>query len=86
MQEETWENEELPYAGEDQAQEHLRNLKVHKSMGPDKMHLRVLRGLAEKVAKLLPIRAEESWWFDEVPIEFKRGKYKPHFRESTKKT
>ena len=29
-----WENEELPTV-EDQVQDHLRNLKVHKSMGPD---------------------------------------------------
>ena len=28
-----WENEELPTVGEDQVQDHLRNLKVHKSMG-----------------------------------------------------
>jgi len=27
-----WENEELPTVGEDQVQDHLRNLKVHKSM------------------------------------------------------
>jgi len=28
------ENEELPTAGEDQVQYHLRNLKMHRSMGP----------------------------------------------------
>jgi len=27
-----WENEELPTVGEDQIRDHLRNLKVHKSM------------------------------------------------------
>ena len=36
-------NEEPPTVGEDQIREHLTNLKVHKSMGPDEMHLRVLR-------------------------------------------
>ena len=30
-----WEKEELPTVGEDQVQDHLRNPKVHKSMGPD---------------------------------------------------
>ncbi|GAB0189782.1 mitochondrial enolase superfamily member 1 [Grus japonensis] len=30
-----WENAEPPTVGEDQVRDHLRNLKVHKSMGPD---------------------------------------------------
>ena len=38
-----WENAEPPTVGEDQVQEYLRNLKVHKSMGPDEMHPWVLR-------------------------------------------
>ncbi|KAM9598579.1 uncharacterized protein ACIBXB_004267 [Morphnus guianensis] len=38
-----WENEEPPTVGEDQVQDHLRKLKVHKSMGPDEMYPRVLR-------------------------------------------
>jgi len=33
-----WENEELPTAGADQVQDCLRNLKVHKSVGPDEVH------------------------------------------------
>lgn len=38
-----WENKEPPTGGEDWGQEGLRDLKVHKSMGPDKMHPRVHR-------------------------------------------
>ncbi|GAB0205302.1 mitochondrial enolase superfamily member 1 [Grus japonensis] len=48
-----WEKEELPAAGEDQAQDHLRNLKVQKSMGPDEMQ--VLRKLADEMVKPLSI-------------------------------
>ncbi|GAB0207188.1 mitochondrial enolase superfamily member 1 [Grus japonensis] len=33
-----WENAELPTVGEDQVREYLRNLKVHRSMGPEEMH------------------------------------------------
>ncbi|GAB0182873.1 mitochondrial enolase superfamily member 1 [Grus japonensis] len=40
-----WENAEPPTVGEDQVREYLRNLKVHKSMGPDKMHPQVFREL-----------------------------------------
>ncbi|PKU42641.1 rna-directed dna polymerase from mobile element jockey-like [Limosa lapponica baueri] len=44
-----WENEEPPTEGEDQIQEHLRKLKVHKSMGPDEIHPRVLGELVDEV-------------------------------------
>ncbi|GAB0192603.1 mitochondrial enolase superfamily member 1 [Grus japonensis] len=51
-----------PIVGEDQVQDHLRNLNMHKSMGPTEMHPRILRELSDDVATLLlSTISEESW-------------------------
>jgi len=67
-----WENEELPTVREDQVRDYLRNLKVHKSMGADEVHLRVPRELADEVAKPLSIIHEKLWKSSEVPVTGKR--------------
>ncbi|PKU27644.1 rna-directed dna polymerase from mobile element jockey-like [Limosa lapponica baueri] len=79
-----WENEEPPTIGEDQVRDHLRNLKVHKSMGPDVIHLCVLRELADEVAKLLSIILEKSWQSGEVPADWKRDNIAPIFNKEKK--
>ncbi|GAB0209468.1 mitochondrial enolase superfamily member 1 [Grus japonensis] len=76
--------EDLPLVEEDRVREHLGKLDIHKSMGPDGMHPRVLRELADVIARLLSIIFERSWRTGEVPEDWRKANVTPVFKKGKK--
>lgn len=79
-----WGSSIPPTASEDQVCDHLRNLNIHKSIGPHEMHPRVLSELADGVVKLLSIISEKLWQTAEVPGDWKKGSITPVSKKGKK--
>jgi len=75
--------EDLPLVEEDWVRDHLSKLNTHKSMGPNGMHPRVLRELADVIAELPSIIFERSWRI-KVPEDWRKANVTPIFKEGKK--
>ncbi|CAM4606069.1 unnamed protein product, partial [Lepidochelys kempii] len=64
--------------------DYLEKLDVHKSMGPDELHPRVLKELAAVIAEPLAIIFENSWQTGEVPDDWKKANVVPIFKKGKK--
>ncbi|KFP28054.1 hypothetical protein N325_01422, partial [Colius striatus] len=62
----------------------LDKLNTHKSMEPNGMHPRVLRELADVIAKPLSIIFEQSWRTGKVPEDWRKVNVTPVFKKGRK--
>ncbi|RMB93635.1 hypothetical protein DUI87_29862 [Hirundo rustica rustica] len=62
----------------------LKCLDIHKSMGPDGIHPRVMRELADELAKPLSIIYHQSWLTGEVPDDWKLVNVLPIHKKGAK--
>jgi len=74
----------LPTVRKDHVWNHLRNLNIHKSIGRDEMHPRLLRELADVIATPLSMIYETSWQSGEVPGAWRKGNIVSIFKKDRK--
>jgi len=79
VREEACRKEDLSLVEEGFVRNRLSNLDAHKSMGPDGMHPRVMRELADVVAEALSIVFERFWRTGEVPEDWRKANVTPIF-------
>ncbi|KFO58549.1 RNA-directed DNA polymerase from mobile element jockey, partial [Corvus brachyrhynchos] len=73
-----------PVIQEEAVRELLGCLDIHKSMGPDEIHARVMRELADELAKPLCIIYQQSWLTGEVPADWKLAGVMPIYKKGGK--
>lgn len=86
QQDRDWGSKVLPTVRQDQVCNHLRNIIMHNSMGPDEMHAILMRKLTDVVAKPLFTVFEKSWQSEEVSGDWKGGNTESIFKRPERGT
>ncbi|NXR49252.1 RTJK polymerase, partial [Hippolais icterina] len=73
-----------PVIQEEAVRELRRCLDIHKSMGPDGIHPRVVRDLADELVKPLSIIYQQSWLTGEVLDDWKLANVTPNHKNDRK--
>jgi len=73
-----------PILQEEAANNLLCHLDTYQSMGPDGIHPRVLRELAQELAKSLSIISQQSWLTGEVPGDWRIARVTPIYKKGWK--
>ncbi|CAM4713200.1 unnamed protein product [Lepidochelys kempii] len=76
-----WGGGDQPPVEKEVVRDYLEKLDEHKSMGPDVLHLRVLKELADVIAEPLAIIFENSWRSGEVADGWKKANVVPIFKK-----
>jgi len=84
LMQEAYREDDFPLVKEDCVRDRLSNLNTLKSMGPDGMHPRVLRELADVFAEPLSIIFERLWRTREVPENWRKANVTPIFKKGKK--
>ncbi|CAM4499672.1 unnamed protein product [Lepidochelys kempii] len=79
-----WGRDGQPSVEIEVVRDYLEKLDVHKSMGPEELHPRVLKELAAVIAEPLAIIFENSWRTGEVPDDWKKANVVPIFKKGKK--
>ncbi|GAB0183510.1 mitochondrial enolase superfamily member 1 [Grus japonensis] len=77
-------NTDLLSAKEELVCKLLQELDPYKSMGPDNIHLRMLRDLADVIARTLSIIFAKSWRSGDVPEDWKKANVTPIYKKGLK--
>ncbi|KFO90041.1 hypothetical protein N320_03006, partial [Buceros rhinoceros silvestris] len=73
-----------PIIQEEMVSDLLHHLDMHKSMGQDGIHRRVLKELAEVLIKPLPMIYQQSWLSREVPVDWRLANAMPIYKKGQK--
>ncbi|CAM4571676.1 unnamed protein product [Caretta caretta] len=76
-----WGGGDQPSVEKEVVRDYLEKLDMHKSMGLDALHLRVLKELADVIAEPLSIIFENSWQSGEVLDNWKKANVVPIFKK-----